>query len=47
MSPVTLLTYINRNEPTLRRQKSQAIELALEKALETMENEANTQAAES
>ncbi|CAO3655616.1 unnamed protein product [Mucor fragilis] len=48
MSPVTLLTYINRNEPTLRRHKSQAIELALEKALEAMENESATaQTAES
>ncbi|KAF1801823.1 P-loop containing nucleoside triphosphate hydrolase protein [Mucor lusitanicus] len=48
MSPVTLLTYINRNEPTLRRHKSQAIELALEKALEAMENESTaTQPAES
>ncbi|GAN04479.1 AAA-domain-containing protein [Mucor ambiguus] len=42
MSPVTLLTYINRNEPTLRRHKSQAIELALEKALDAMENELST-----
>ncbi|KAI8643028.1 P-loop containing nucleoside triphosphate hydrolase protein [Parasitella parasitica] len=38
MSPVTLLTYINRTDSTLRRHKSQAIELALEKALEAMEN---------
>ncbi|CEP11252.1 hypothetical protein [Parasitella parasitica] len=42
MSAVTLLTYINRNEPTLRRHKTQAVELALEKALEAIESGINS-----